>query len=456
MNKFQISLGIILSIALISFSGCGKNKKTAPSPEPKNIETNQTDVNAQLIFEEGGVYLKSINSQEFIKITENLKIENGATVKTDETGLASIIYYDDSITRIDNNTELTITTLGISESDDGFTNSHTKLDLAKGHIWNNVRKLTDDESDFEIETPTTIAAVRGSINASQVYENGETSHFAYTNDLDIWMKNRKNQRIKKYIIKEGLQQRFINKEKLQQMIASGQINKDQIVKNLELSAEQKEWIKKNNQKDLEYLQRVYEKHRRFTDNTINEENERAAKIDELLTDREKLKKYLISNRKKLYLLIKRADLNLIAEFLQQQKKLHDQIKEKIDNSGDEELKLLFDKRTEKIFQSYSFREIIRLYPQIMNPLETPVSTAKPTIPSAGLIFTLPKPSATPEPPNNPPTEPTTEPLPETTPLIKEKIYTPPTLINPELSDLETPLLSPTPETLRMTTPLLDL
>ena len=77
------------------------------------------------------------------------------SIKTGENTSASIILFESSIIRLDNNTEITIKEILQQE---GKTSVKIKQD--SGRTWNTVLRMSGID-DYEVHTPTTVASVRG-------------------------------------------------------------------------------------------------------------------------------------------------------------------------------------------------------------------------------------------------------------------------------------------------------
>lgn len=93
------------------------------------------------------------------------ELKEGDIVKT-LAGKASVVFFDSSVLRLDENTEITIKKI-ISEG----TRS-VELKQIAGQTWSRVLKISGVQ-DYKIETPTTVATVRGTGFAVKISE-GDT------------------------------------------------------------------------------------------------------------------------------------------------------------------------------------------------------------------------------------------------------------------------------------------
>jgi hypothetical protein len=90
---------------------------------------------------------------------EGMKLSTGDRVRTGSDGMLSILFSNGSLVTLKPNTEFKIESLNISEDK---ADIDYRLELTLGRLRAIVEKL-DDESSFEIKTPTAVAAVRGTI-----------------------------------------------------------------------------------------------------------------------------------------------------------------------------------------------------------------------------------------------------------------------------------------------------
>ena len=84
-------------------------------------------------------------------------LRRGDTVRTGE-GRAAIEYFDGSVTRLDRGTVFTITELASSPQDERIAGRQ-----ASGSTFSRVVELTGSDSRFDVETPSAIASVRGTV-----------------------------------------------------------------------------------------------------------------------------------------------------------------------------------------------------------------------------------------------------------------------------------------------------
>ena len=106
----------------------------------------------------------------WITATVQMTLYAGDTIKTSASSSTKITFFEGSTIELEASTEILVAALGISEA--GSTN--IELTQLLGRTISRVNKLTDSASNFNIETPSAIAAVRGSVMTVTVATSGVT------------------------------------------------------------------------------------------------------------------------------------------------------------------------------------------------------------------------------------------------------------------------------------------
>ncbi len=156
---------IILAIVLILLLGliyvlASKNSfhpqvNSNGDSNSSNVQGAEDNTNANLIIVKAPV---SVNRDgKDLEITNNeIEVKVGDKIATGDKGVAYLLFADNSSVTIDSNTEIEI-----QAETNNSDNFQTKLFQSIGRTWMRVENLTGKKADFEVETPNTIAAVRG-------------------------------------------------------------------------------------------------------------------------------------------------------------------------------------------------------------------------------------------------------------------------------------------------------
>lgn len=162
-----IAIATIIVLAGGGFAFVSRSQVAQNSPEVLSDETSETAKKAALpkleIFT-GKVEVK-LPGEEFKEGQNNQDIPEGTVVKTNNTGRAQVIYPNNSVTRIDHNSLMTLENFQDSPS-------QTKVQIDEGRIWNRVIKLLGKDDSFESETETLVASVRGTSYGHGIQADG--------------------------------------------------------------------------------------------------------------------------------------------------------------------------------------------------------------------------------------------------------------------------------------------
>ncbi len=129
----------------------------------------------------GSVSVQKSGGTEWMKIERGTELGPGDVIKTGNESSAKILLFDGSILEIDQGTTIVIMELDLHNT--GTTTIRIRQEIGK--TVSRVQKLADTRSRYEIETPSAIAAVRGSTMIVDVLEDTTTT---VTNvSGDIWI-----------------------------------------------------------------------------------------------------------------------------------------------------------------------------------------------------------------------------------------------------------------------------
>ena len=122
---------------------------------------------AQLIIESGEVYVKHAGGS-WVEGNSGMLLYQSDSIKTNNNSFATVVLFESSVIRLDSNTEIMIKQ--IIDSKEG---KNVLIQQDSGRTWNTVLKISGIDS-YEVQTPTTVATVRGTSFDVHVYINGTT------------------------------------------------------------------------------------------------------------------------------------------------------------------------------------------------------------------------------------------------------------------------------------------
>jgi len=171
MRKKLLSMLILAILVASTLVGCSQASSTTSIPSTLTI----------LSITKGNVFVMKGGTDSWIEAQVGMSLEAGDTIKTDDSSSAEITFFDGSTIELQAGTEIEVVSLDIS-TDTGSTT--ITLEQTIGTTISRVTKLLDPASRYEIETPTGVAAVRGSSMLVQVFPDGST----WTTNLagEIW------------------------------------------------------------------------------------------------------------------------------------------------------------------------------------------------------------------------------------------------------------------------------
>lgn len=146
------------------------------------VAAGQAWVIARVSFYMGEVNYMKAQSDQWSGVSLKQPLFSGDIVRTDkESRLELKTGEDDLIVRIDEDSELEISNRSLQE----WKGAGTKATLKKGRLWTNVRRMAADRENLTIETPTVLAAVRGTVFRIDIPSEVTTILRVYEGELEV-------------------------------------------------------------------------------------------------------------------------------------------------------------------------------------------------------------------------------------------------------------------------------
>jgi hypothetical protein len=115
----------------------------------------------------GRAEVQRAGAEGFQAARDGVGLRPGDTIRTPPDGRVTIEYFDGSITRLDHATTFTLQEL--ADEPDG--DSVVEALQTSGSTFSRVVELTGSQSRFDVETPTAVASVRGTVFFTQILED---------------------------------------------------------------------------------------------------------------------------------------------------------------------------------------------------------------------------------------------------------------------------------------------
>jgi len=130
---------------------------------------------ATLDLAEGVVGLLPPGSDTWLPASAGARVEAGSRIRTGPGSAAALVFFEGSTTKLEAKTEIALIEMSSPRGNDRVI----LLKQALGQTHSRVQRSPEHESRFEIETPTTLVAVRGTEFSTAVEMDG-TTHVAVT------------------------------------------------------------------------------------------------------------------------------------------------------------------------------------------------------------------------------------------------------------------------------------
>lgn len=134
---------------------------------------------AKITFYTGDVRTQPPKKDDWKKAIFQQPLTNGEKVKTEDQSRAEIGFSDGSIIRIDGNSSLDIVDAKKDKS-----GQQVEAKVWSGKVWANVNKMSK-KSKFELESPTAVAAVRGTVYRMAVLPDRTTKIAVYSGAVAV-------------------------------------------------------------------------------------------------------------------------------------------------------------------------------------------------------------------------------------------------------------------------------
>lgn len=166
-----------------------------PVADKEKAETDSAEVFHQKVdatqgvvtYVEGRADLKKPGSSTAEKLTSNVVVYPGDIIRTGRNGRVELIINRESVVRLKENSELTIEAFRDLKKQEGTTS----LNFSLGALWSKVKKFKDKISRFELELPTAIAGVHGTIYQTTVNRDSSAEVKVYDGEVAVSGKNQK-------------------------------------------------------------------------------------------------------------------------------------------------------------------------------------------------------------------------------------------------------------------------
>ena len=131
---------------------------------------------AKIQLVEGNVSVLKKGSEKWRTAHVNTPLNVGDEVYSKKESFVEVVYNSGAILRMDENTKIIITEM---------TEKGIKTKTPLGNIWANMRKLVVSQKEFELESPTATAAIRGTVFQMNAKKDSTTDVSVYEGKVAV-------------------------------------------------------------------------------------------------------------------------------------------------------------------------------------------------------------------------------------------------------------------------------
>ena len=136
---------------------------------------------AEITFLLGDAQVRVADTTGWVQVELGMKLNEGDSIRTaEESRLELILAQGGGVIRVDEGSLLVLSEVSRKGED-----RSTKSNLLAGSVWANVRKLTTKRSSFSIESPTAVAAIRGTIYRMMATPDYRARVFVYEGQVSV-------------------------------------------------------------------------------------------------------------------------------------------------------------------------------------------------------------------------------------------------------------------------------
>jgi hypothetical protein len=132
-------------------------------------------------YVEGNASIEPKGGKGKQKCVANTIVKPGDVVQTAANGRVELIINRETVVRIRENTRLTVGAFRDAEKNDG----KTRMGFSLGSVWAKMRKFKDKVSRFELELPTAIAGVHGTVYQASVGRDSSSEVKVYSGEVAV-------------------------------------------------------------------------------------------------------------------------------------------------------------------------------------------------------------------------------------------------------------------------------
>jgi phage tail protein X len=156
-------------------------KPEKPAPANPVFERRVQAMQGVVTYVEGEALLTPKGGKARQKLVPNTIVFPGDVVQTGVAGRVEMIINRETVVRLKENTRMNIDAFRDMES----TGGRTKMEFSLGSVWTKMKQFRDKLSRFELELPTAIAGVHGTVYEATVDKDSSSEVKVYTGEVAV-------------------------------------------------------------------------------------------------------------------------------------------------------------------------------------------------------------------------------------------------------------------------------
>jgi hypothetical protein len=156
-------------------------KSEKPAPVNPVFERRMQAMQGVVTYVEGDAMLIPKGGKAKQKLVPNTIVYPGDVVQTMASGRVEMIINRETVVRLKENTRMSIDAFRDMGNDAG----RTKMGFSLGSVWTKMKQFRDKVSRFELELPTAIAGVHGTVYEATIDKDSSSEVKVYTGEVAV-------------------------------------------------------------------------------------------------------------------------------------------------------------------------------------------------------------------------------------------------------------------------------
>ncbi len=155
--------------------------KTGQASGGSSFSVEKNPVQGVVTYMEGSAKVKSSGTGTASDLTVNSLVQPGDTIETTGKGRVELLINKESVVRVRENSRVAVKEYRDTKKEKGST----KVDFSLGTVWTRVKKFKDSVMRFQLELPTAMAGVHGTVYQASVENDSSSEVSVYEGEVRV-------------------------------------------------------------------------------------------------------------------------------------------------------------------------------------------------------------------------------------------------------------------------------